>query len=57
MQTDDHAVEEILAEGRRFMVPLYQQKYQWHDTQRIPFWEDVEAKAIKVLEGESRFHH
>ncbi len=24
MQADDHAVEEILAEGRRFMVPLYQ---------------------------------
>lgn len=57
MQTDDHAVEEILAEGRRFMVPLYQRKYQWHDTQLIPFWEDVESKAIEVLEGESRFQH
>src|SRR6056297_3390449 len=57
MQADDHAVEEILAEGRRFMVPLYQRKYQWHDTQLIPFWEDVEAKAIEVLEGESRFQH
>lgn len=57
MQTDDHAVEEILAEGRRFMVPLYQRKYQWHDMQLIPFWEDVEAKAIEVLEGESRFQH
>lgn len=57
MQADDHAVEEILAEGRRFMVPLYQRKYQWHDTQLIPFWEDVEAKAIDVLEGASRFQH
>lgn len=57
MQADDHAVEEILAEGRRFMVPLYQRKYQWHDIQLIPFWEDVEAKAIEVLEGESRFQH
>jgi uncharacterized protein with ParB-like and HNH nuclease domain len=57
MQADDHAVEEILAEGRRFMVPLYQRKYQWHDRQLIPFWEDVEAKAIEVLEGESRFQH
>ena len=57
MQADDHAVEEILAEGRRFMVPLYQRNYQWHDTQLIPFWEDVEAKAIEVLEDESRFQH
>lgn len=57
MHADDHAVEEILAEGRRFMVPLYQRKYQWHDKQLIPFWDDVEAKAIEVLEGESRFQH
>lgn len=57
MQTDDHAVVEILAGGRRFMVPLYQRNYQWQDMQLIPFWEDVEAKAIEVLEGESRFHH
>lgn len=57
MQADDHAVEEILAEGRRFMVPLYQRKYQWHDFQLVPFWEDVEAKAIEVLEGESKFQH
>lgn len=57
MQANDHAVKEILSEGRRFMVPLYQRKYQWHDTQLIPFWEDVEAKAVEVLEGESRFQH
>ena len=57
MQADDHAVEEVLAEGRRFMVPLYQRKYQWHDSQLVPFWEDVEAKAIEVLEGASKFQH
>ena len=57
MQADDHAVEEVLAEGRRFMVPLYQRKYQWHDSQLIPFWEDVEGKAIEVLEGASKFQH
>lgn len=57
MQADDHAVEEVLAEGRRFMVPLYQRKYQWHDSQLIPFWEDVEAKAIEVLDGVSKFQH
>ena len=28
-----------------------------HDAQLIPFWEDVEVKAIEVLEGESRFWH
>ena len=57
MDADDHPIEVILAEGRRFMVPLYQRKYQWHDKQLIPFWEDVEAKAVEVLEGESRFQH
>lgn len=57
MDADDHAIEVILAEGRRFMVPLYQRKYQWHDFQLLPFWQDVEAKAIEVLEGESRFQH
>lgn len=57
MQADDHAVEEILTDGRRFMVPLYQRKYQWHDTQLVAFWEDVEAKAIEVLEGTTKFQH
>ena len=57
MNTDDHAVEEILAEARRFMVPLYQRKYQWHDFQILPFWEDVEAKAIEVLDDDSKFQH
>ena len=57
MQADDHAIEEILAEGRRFMVPLYQRKYQWDDDRLNAFWEDVEAKAPEVLEGESRFQH
>jgi hypothetical protein len=57
MDAEDHALEVILAEGRRFMVPLYQRKYQWHDFQLVPFWEDVEAKAIEVLEGESKFQH
>ncbi len=57
MQADDHAIEEILADGRRFMVPLYQRKYQWHDTQLVAFWEDVEAKAIEVLDGTIKFQH
>lgn len=39
------------------MVPLYQRKYQWHDTQIFPFWEDVEAKAIEALNGQGKFQH
>ena len=57
MKVDDYTVEEILSEDRRFMVPLYQRNYQWDDKFLSAFWEDVEAKAIEVLEGESRFKH
>ena len=57
MHLVDQTVNEILVEGRRFMVPLYQRKYQWDDKQILPFWEDVEAKAIEVLEDVSKFHH
>ena len=57
MQADDHPVEVILKEARRFMVPLYQRKYQWADQRLVPFWEDVEAKAGEVLESESKFQH
>ena len=39
------------------MVPLYQRKFQWRDERLIPFWEDVEAKASEILEGESKFQH
>ena len=39
------------------MVPLYQRKYQWGDERLNPFWDDVEAKATEVLEGNSRFQH
>ena len=57
MQADDHPVEVILKEGRRFMVPLYQRKYQWADSRLVPFWEDVAAKAEEVLDGKSKFQH
>ena len=57
MDADDHTVEVILAEGRRFMVPLYQRKYQWADHRLLPFWDDVQAKAAEMLENESRFQH
>lgn len=57
MNTDDYQVEAILKEARRFMVPLYQRKYQWRDDRLEPFWDDVSAKAAEVLDGESRFKH
>lgn len=57
MDADDHPVEVVLKEVRRFMVPLYQRKYQWGDKQLIPFWEDVAAKTAEVLEGERKFEH
>lgn len=57
MQTDDYPVEVILKDSRRFMVPLYQRKYQWDNRRLIPFWEDVEAKASEVLEKQGKFQH
>lgn len=57
MDADDHPVEVVLKEARRFMVPLYQRKYQWGDERLEPFWEDVAAKAAEVLEGEGKFEH
>ncbi len=57
VQTDDFAIAEILAESRRFMVPLYQRKYQWGDERLLPFWEDVEAKAAEVLDGNDGYMH
>ena len=57
MDADDHPIENIFADTRRFMIPLYQRKYQWGDKRLGPFWEDIEAKATEVLEGESKFQH
>src|SRR5690349_15021475 len=57
MDADDYSVEETLTEARRFMVPLYQRKYQWADNRLLPFWEDVEAKAAEVLDVSSKFKH
>lgn len=57
MDADDHPVEVVLKEARRFMVPLYQRKYQWDEERLLPFWEDVEAKAAEVLDETSKFEH
>jgi len=57
MDADDHPIEVVLKEARRFVVPLYQRKYQWDDSRLEPFWEDVEAKASELLNGNSKFEH
>jgi len=57
MDANDHRVEDVLKEARRFLVPLYQRQYQWGDDRLTPFWDDVVAKAAEVLEGESKFEH
>ncbi|MBA3810718.1 MAG: DUF262 domain-containing protein [Caulobacteraceae bacterium] len=57
MDADDHKVEAVLKEDRRFIVPLYQRKYQWAERRLLPFWEDVQAKAAEILSGESKFEH
>ena len=51
MDADDYKVEAVLKEDRRFIVPLYQRKYQWAEHRLLPFWEDVQAKAAEVLIG------
>ena len=57
MEAEDYSVENILVERRRFIVPIYQRRYQWDDKWLQPFWEDVEAKAGEDLENESSFKH
>jgi len=57
MDADDHKIEAVFKEDHRFIVPLYQRKYQWAEQRLLPIWEDVQAKAAEVLAGESRFEH
>lgn len=62
MDADEFKVTEVLNQSRRFVVPLYQRQYQWHDHKNYEgrtsaFWLDVVAKAAEVVEGQSRFDH
>ncbi|PAX07573.1 DUF262 domain-containing protein [Sphingomonas lenta] len=57
MDAKDYVVNEVLRDPRRFMVPIYQRRYQWSDTELAPFWHDVVAKADEALSGELRFQH
>ena len=61
MDAREFKLTEVLSRNERFIVPLYQRQYQWHDSRdgkrTEHFWKDVEAKAADVLEGRARFEH
>ncbi len=57
METKDYNAQEIFYDSRRFMVPIYQRKYQWDDTQLDPFWNDVEMKAAELIDDGKGFKH
>ena len=61
MDADEFKVEKVLSWNERFVVPLYQRQYQWHDSydggRTTAFWNDVAAKAGDVLSGTVKFEH
>ena len=62
MDAREFKVTDVLTRNERFVVPLYQRQYQWHDHTKYEgrtsaFWLDVVAKATEVLEGHTRFDH
>ena len=61
MDADEFKVQDILSRNERFVVPLYQRQYQWHDcrdgNRTSAFWQDLAAKAGDVLDGRARFEH
>ena len=61
MDADEFKVTDILSRNERFIVPLYQRQYQWHDcrdgNRTSAFWQDVASKAGDVLDGRARFEH
>lgn len=59
MKADHAAVGNVLADRRRFVVPVYQRHYKWNvDKHLEPFWQDIAAKAEERLSGKAtRFDH
>ena len=62
MDAREFKVTDVLSRNERFVVPLYQRQYQWHDHKNYEgrtstFWLDLVAKAAEVVEGQSRFDH
>ena len=61
MDADEFKVTDVLSRNERFVVPLYQRQYQWHDcrdgNRTSAFWQDVASKAGDVLDSRPRFEH
>ena len=62
MDAREFKVTDVLSRNERFVVPLYQRQYQWHDHKNYEgrtsaFWLDVVAKATEVIEKQARFDH
>ncbi|WP_292086781.1 DUF262 domain-containing protein [Brevundimonas sp.] len=59
MKADHAAVGNVLADRRRFIVPVYQRHYKWNVEKHLePFWQDIAAKAEERLAGlATRFDH
>jgi len=50
IKADEFKFTNVLTARQRFIVPLYQRQYQWHDDRdggrTAAFWRDVAAKAM-----------
>ena len=61
MEAREFKVTDVLSRNERFVVPLYQRQYQWHDSRdgdrNNAFWLDIAAKAGDILHGRARFDH
>ena len=57
MNTDVYEVGTVLNEKSRFLVPLYQRKYQWDDQRLEPFWDDVRVQVDHYLQGDTKNKH
>ena len=57
MDTHIHTVKQILKEDCRYMIPIYQRKYQWGNDLLEIFWDDVAATAFLVSEDHDKHQH
>ena len=61
MDAKEFKVTDVLSRDERFVVPLYQRQYQWHDNRdgngNNAFWLDIAAKAGDILHKRARFEH